>query len=193
MIHRSKSLTQSILTALTVAAMFSLGACATPGDDEAAYVEPIAPRLPPTQVYFYPAAGQTPERQERDRYDCYLWAVRQTGFDPSQPPQIESKRVEVIPVAPPGEGVLAGAFSGAILGAAVSRPREASEHAVLGAILGAAIGAAAESSRQGQAMVVQQRQERRIARGYDSQIERQANDYRRAMAACLEGRGYTVH
>lgn len=179
--------------ALAMVAVLVLGACATPAPDESAYVAPPAPRLPPTQVYFYPAAGQTPEQQERDRFECYLWAVRQTGFDPSQPPQATSKRVEVIPVAPSGEGVLAGAFGGAVLGAAVSRPREAGENAALGALLGAVIGGVADSARQEQAQALQQRQERRANLRYDSQIERQANDYRRAMAACLEGRGYSVH
>ena len=32
--------------------------------------------------YFYPRNGQTPDEQARDRYDCYRFAVAQTGFDP---------------------------------------------------------------------------------------------------------------
>ncbi len=44
-----------------------------------------APPAPMTQVYFYPTkAGQTTEQQSRDHYECYNWAVQQTGFDPSQ-------------------------------------------------------------------------------------------------------------
>jgi hypothetical protein len=175
-----------------VMAALWLNACATEPMVYEDSAEPAPVQLPPTQVYFYPAAGQTSDQQQRDRYECYLWAVKQTGFDPSQPPQISSKRVEVVPVAPAGQDVLAGAFSGAMLGAAVSRPREAGENAVIGAILGAVIGAAAESARQEQAYSVQQHYDRRATQGY-SQIERHALDYRRAMAACLEGRGYTVH
>jgi uncharacterized protein YcfJ len=148
--------------------------------------------LPPTQVYFYPTAGQTPEQQERDRFECYVWAVRQTGYDPSQPPQVASKHVEVVPMAPAGQDVMLGAVTGAILGASVSRPREASGHAVLGAILGAAVGAAAEAAQQDQARQIQQRYDRRAMPDYN-QIEQRANNYRRAMAACLEGRGYAVH
>jgi hypothetical protein len=30
----------------------------------------------------YPKNGQTPEQQERDRYECYHFASAQTGFDP---------------------------------------------------------------------------------------------------------------
>ncbi len=33
---------------------------------------------------FYPAEGQSDEQRDRDRYDCYLWASGQTGFDPSE-------------------------------------------------------------------------------------------------------------
>lgn len=32
--------------------------------------------------YFYPHNGQSPDEQARDRYDCYRFAVAQTGFDP---------------------------------------------------------------------------------------------------------------
>lgn len=32
--------------------------------------------------YFSPRNGQTPDEQARDRYDCYRFAVTQTGFDP---------------------------------------------------------------------------------------------------------------
>ena len=42
----------------------------------------VAP-LPDTRVYVYPANGQTPAQLERDRYECHLWAVKESGFDPS--------------------------------------------------------------------------------------------------------------
>ncbi|GAB7529157.1 hypothetical protein PS3A_15660 [Pseudomonas sp. 3A(2025)] len=32
---------------------------------------------------FSPIAGQTPERVEYDRYQCYRWAADQSGFDPA--------------------------------------------------------------------------------------------------------------
>jgi hypothetical protein len=35
----------------------------------------------------YPAKGQSQAQQDRDRYECHSWAVKQTGFDPSRPPQ----------------------------------------------------------------------------------------------------------
>ena len=36
-------------------------------------------------IYVYPAKGQSQEQQDRDRYECHSWAVKQTGFDPSRP------------------------------------------------------------------------------------------------------------
>jgi hypothetical protein len=39
----------------------------------------------PKSLYIYPKKGQNAEQQETDRYECYRWAVQQTGFDPTQP------------------------------------------------------------------------------------------------------------
>src|SRR5690349_18028752 len=36
---------------------------------------------PPTQVFVYPTGGQTEERLGRDRYECHLWAEKQSNFD----------------------------------------------------------------------------------------------------------------
>ncbi len=167
-----------------------LGACATPAGDYASAPAPV--QLPPTQVYFYPAAGQTPAQQDRDRYECYVWAVRQSGFDPSRPQVPPAPRVEVVPVPPTGEGAALGAVSGAILGAAVSRPHDSGSGAIIGAVLGTMVGASADAARAQQAEQIRESRDRRDLRRY-SQVERRAADYRRAMAACLEGRGYTVH
>jgi hypothetical protein len=35
--------------------------------------------------YIYPTKGQSQEQQDRGRYECHSWAVKQTGFDPSRP------------------------------------------------------------------------------------------------------------
>jgi hypothetical protein len=34
-------------------------------------------------VTAYPANGQSPQQIQQDRYDCYRWAVLQSGFDPA--------------------------------------------------------------------------------------------------------------
>jgi hypothetical protein len=38
-----------------------------------------------TKVLVYPRNGQTADQQARDRYDCYRFAVAQSGFDPMHP------------------------------------------------------------------------------------------------------------
>lgn len=165
-----------------------LAACAT-----APVAEPVASAPPPpsTQVYFYPKHGQSPEQQDRDRYECYLWAVKQTGFDPSRPYLAPHQRVRVTPVPAPGSNTAVGALAGAAIGAAVSEPGHKAGGAAIGAITGAAIGAASDAARQQQAERLQQGYDQAYAE-QQAQIDRQARDYRRAMAACLEGRGYAV-
>ena len=164
-----------------------LGACATEP-----VVQPVASAPPlSTRVYFYPKQGQGPEQQDRDRYACYLWAVRQTGFDPSRPNLAPHQRVRVTPVPAPGHDTAVGTLAGAAIGAAVSEPGYKAGGAAIGAITGAAIGAASDAARQQQAERLQQGYDQAYAE-QQTRIDRQARDYRRAMAACLEGRGYAV-
>jgi hypothetical protein len=37
------------------------------------------------KVFYYPRNGQSAAQQDEDRYQCYEWAVEQTGFDPTLP------------------------------------------------------------------------------------------------------------
>jgi outer membrane biogenesis lipoprotein LolB len=173
---------------LSVASL-TLAACASAASPRQASRVP-AP-APVTQVYFYPNAGQSAAQQDRDRYECYLWAVKQSGFDPSQPQLAPQQRVEVMPMPAPGHDTAVGAATGAVIGAVVSRPHDALKGAVVGAAAGAIIGAASDTARQQQAERVQQHYEQGDAQR-TAHIEQQAQNYRRAMTACLEGRGYTV-
>ena len=34
----------------------------------------------------YPAKGQSDKQMEKDKYECYSWAKKQTGFDPMATP-----------------------------------------------------------------------------------------------------------
>ena len=48
---------------------------------------PVAAPQPVSNGYdvvAYPASGQTPAQVDQDRYDCYRWAVDQSGFDPAR-------------------------------------------------------------------------------------------------------------
>jgi Glycine zipper 2TM domain len=166
-----------------------LAACAT--------APPPRPAPPPpapvvnTTVYAYPTQGQTAEQQDRDHYECYTWATQQTGFDPSSasvPPQM---RVRVVGGPPPGTGTAVGALSGAAIGAAVSAPWARGPGALFGALVGAAIGSSADASNA--AANAQRSQEAyNYNREQYMQLQQRASDYRRALGACLEGRGYNV-
>lgn len=178
---------------LLVSAMLILGGCAS--EYATAYRERVSPperTLPPTRVFFYPTTGQSEAQQDRDRYECHLWAVKQSGFDPSLPLPAPAPRVEVIASPPPGQDTAAGVVTGAVLGAAVSSPRHAGENALLGAVVGGLIGAASDASRQERVEAVEQRYASRRDTRVAARLDRLAQEYRRAMSACLEGRGYSV-
>ncbi|MGD8572856.1 MAG: glycine zipper 2TM domain-containing protein, partial [Gammaproteobacteria bacterium] len=139
--------------------------------------------LPSTVVYFYPTKGQSEAQQERDRYECYLWAVKQTGFDPGQAQLAPHQRVEVTPVAPPGADAAAGAVGGAIVGSMMSPRHDRGFGMVFGAITGAMLGAASDAARQQQAQQVQQHYDTKEAARY-ARLEKQSRDYQRALTAC---------
>jgi hypothetical protein len=148
-------------------------------------------RAPMTQVYFYPKAGQSTEQQSRDYYECYNWAIKQTGFDPgltSLPPE---QRIKVVPTPPPGHDTVTLSIVGAVLGALIAGPRHAAGGALIGAGSGAVAGAVSDATRQQHAQQMEEAYSNRD-RALDAQYEGRALNFRRAMSACLEGRGYTV-
>ncbi len=173
----------SVMLAVASVAIGALSACATPQPQTVGYAVPP----PNTTVYAYPMHNQSPEEQRRDRYECSVWAVHQTGFDPSAPGVPVYDRVAV-QGPPPGTDTAIGAIAGAVLGAAVSDRWDRGSGAVFGALTGAMIGSAGDAANaqaNDQAMSESaRRQERAVAR--------QAMDYRRALSACLQGRGYSV-
>jgi hypothetical protein len=144
-------------------------------------------------VYAYPQQGQSPEQQDRDHYECSTWATQQTGFNPSAPNVPPHDRVQVVGGPPPGAGVAVGAVTGGIIGAAVSNPRNAGAGLLIGALIGGALGAGAEANADAQAQAAANANLDARQQAQAAQIERRASDYRRALSACLEGRGYGVH
>ena len=154
------------------------------------YVVPAQP-VAQTQIIVYPAQGQPPQQLDKDRYECHLWAVQQTGFDPSRPGTPSDQRVVVQPANPPGSGTAVGAIAGAILGAAIAGPRAAGAGLVLGGVTGAAVGASSDAAAQQQARAEQQAYNQSYAQGQAS-AQASASNYRRAISACLTARGYTI-
>jgi hypothetical protein len=177
-------------------AALTLAGCVTAPPPAPAPPHPVehVPPPPPeaiTEVVAYPSKGQTPEQLDRDRYECHNWAVKQTGFDPSVPGVPPHQRVVVRGPAPPppGSGVAAGAVTGSVLGAIIAGPGNPMAGAVAGAIAGGIVGGVAE---QQQAAAAHEAAAQAAASAPPPVQEQRAGAYRRAITACLEGRGYTV-
>ena len=153
-----------------------LGACAT--HEPRRVVQRSAPPL-----YFYPQQGQSEQRQDRDRYECYQWASRQTRSDPGMTPLRHRVALAPAPEPPHGRDTAVGAATGAVLGGVMASPRHTGEGAAVGLVLGALIGAMSDQAR---ADAAQYRQAATAA------APGPWHDFRRAMSACMAGRGYTV-
>jgi hypothetical protein len=132
-------------------------------------------------IIAYPARGQSQQQQERDRFDCYNWAVQQTGFNPQM-----QQSGSTAPPPPPGGGALPGAAKGAALGAVGGAiGGNAGKGAAIGAGVGGTFGAMRRHQTEAQQYQAQSQQA-----AADSQ---RSAGFNRAMGACLQGRGYTVN
>ncbi len=169
--------------ALPFAVVFGLAACVTQPPPRTVAV----PTPPPQKIFVYPTNGQSPEQTDRDRYECHNWAVQQTGVDPSRSDANPYERVVVQPANPPGTGTAVGAIGGAILGALIAGPRNAGAGLLLGGATGAIVGTASDASAQQYANQTQAQINESMATG-----RARADSYRRALGACLQGRGYTI-
>jgi hypothetical protein len=135
---------------------------------------------PSAAQYIYPQKGQDQAQQDTDRGECHVWAVNQTGYDPtraptSAPPSQEAKKGGVV------RGGARGAAGGAIIGAIAG---DAGKGAAIGAAGGGLVGGMRRSDQK-----AQQKQERQ---NWQAQQNALRAEYQRAQTACLEGRGYSV-
>ena len=139
-----------------------------------------APQVPSTQIFFYPTAGQTTEQQSRDHYECYNWAIQQTGFDPGQSAIPTDQRVSVVPMPPLGHDTVAFTIAGAVLGALIGGRHHGAGSAIIGATGGMIAGAASDSAR---AEYARQQEEAYAAQGRagSAQLAQKAAGFRRAI------------
>ena len=133
-----------------------------------------------SRPYIYPSKGQTPEQQDRDKYECYQWAVGQSGFDPANPSTTSTSAQQ--PDRGPTGGAARCAAVGAVGGAMSG---DAGAGAASGAARGRILGAIRRRREKNEA---EQEQEQGQAGGASRQ-----EAYDRAFATCLQGRGYTVN
>ena len=137
----------------------------------------------------YPADGQSEEQMEKDKFECYAWAKKETGFDPMKlpeatrpPPQKEA------PKGGAGKGAIVGGATGAIAGGIIGGKKGAGRGALIGGGSGAVIGGMRRSNQRDREEKARQQWEQEQANAY----LHKRNTYNRAYGACLEGRGYTV-
>src|ERR1700738_1513663 len=98
------------------------------------------------EIYAYPAKAQSQAQQDRARYECHSWAVKQTGFDPSKSQAAASDTRPASNQPPPPQGhVVKGAARGAALGAVGGA---ITGNAGTGAAAGAAMGGLAGGMRR---------------------------------------------
>jgi hypothetical protein len=138
-----------------------------------------------SDIFIYPTKNQSEAQQDKDRFECHSWAVKQTGFDPSRP-QTTSPSSATGQYQPSQPHVLKGAGRGAALGAVGGA---ITGNAGKGAAAGAAMGGLAGGFRRRDERSQQASQQQNAGQ---AARQNQRTSYNRAMAACLEGRGYNV-
>ncbi len=134
------------------------------------------------KLFLYPTNKQSQQQQKADEFECYKWAMEQTGIDPLNLPKVEAE----VQSGPTG-GAVRGAARGAAAGAAIG--------AIAGdAGTGAAIGATAGGMgglRRGRAAQGQQNQQAQA--NADATEQEVKNTFIKAFSTCLQGKGYTVN
>jgi uncharacterized protein YcfJ len=147
-------------------------------------------------LFIYPASGQSPEQQRRDELDCRLWAIDQTGFDPTRPVQDTPAQLSPPQVQRQGpnltrstaRGAAAGTVVGAIMG---NTGRGAAVGATQGALRG--VGRQADQRRSQQEATQDWARQQQIQQAERQQLEQyRRQSFNRAVTACMEGRGYSV-
>lgn len=140
-------------------------------------------------IVVFPAKEQTPAQQEADELACLQWAANEVGIQPNQPaPDAKAAgdqakaQVDSVAGKAGAKGAAKGAAAGAIIGAIAG---DAGTGAAIGAAAGGVGGRRAKKKAEAQAEA-----------GAEAKVqaEQQAklDAVKKAMAACLEPKGYTV-
>lgn len=133
------------------------------------------------ETFVYPNKGQSAEQEDKDKYACHEWAVKQTGVDPTQPAQSYQPAY----ASAHEGGLLRGGARGAALGAVGGA---IGGDAGKGAAIGAAVGALGGIFRRRQEVMNQYARQEQEAAVHRNAVQA----YDRAYDTCLKGRGYTV-
>ncbi len=134
------------------------------------------------KLYVYPAKGQSQQQQKEDEFECYKWAMEQSGIDPLNLPKVEAAPVQSGPTGAAVKGAAKGAAAGAAIGAITGDAGQ-------GAAVGAAAGAMAGRRAGKQAQAQQNQQSQANAAATEQAIK---DSFTKAFSVCLEGKGYTI-
>ena len=134
------------------------------------------------KLFVYPSKGQSQDKQKDDEYDCYKWAMEQSGVDPMNMTKTQAPPPQE---GPTGAGV-GGAAKGALVGVALgSISGNAGEGAAAGAIVGGLAG-----RRKGKQAQEQQNQQAQATATATDQAK--IDSFKKAFSVCIEGKGYTI-
>jgi hypothetical protein len=133
------------------------------------------------KLYVFPAKGQSQKTQKKDEFDCYMWAIEQSGIDPLNLPKVEAP-VQSGPTGGAVKGAAKGAAAGAAIGAIAG---DAGKGAAIGATAGALKGR--QAGKQAQASANQQAQANSAA-----SEQAMKDNFNKAFSVCIEGKGYTI-
>lgn len=134
------------------------------------------------KLYVFPAKGQSKQQQKKDEFECYNWAVEQSGIDPLNLPKVEVAPVQSGPTGAGVKGAAKGAAAGAAIGAIAG-------DAGTGAAVGAAAGAMAGRRAGKQAQAQQNQQAQASASASEQEMK---DSFKKAFSVCIEGKGYTI-
>ena len=134
------------------------------------------------KLYVYPAKGQSQQQQKKDEFECYKWAMEQSGVDPLNLPKVEAPPVQSGPTGGAVKGAAKGAAAGAAIGAITG---DAGQGAAVGAAAGAMAG-----RRAGKQAQAQQNQQAEASTAAQEQAI--MDSFKKAFSVCLEGKGYTI-
>jgi hypothetical protein len=140
-------------------------------------------------LFVYPARDQTKDQQAKDEQECYAWAGEQSTVDPAgarADSDSAAKAAQAKTDSATRGAAVGGAARGAVGGAAVGAiAGDAGTGAAIGAVAGAAGGRRAKRKAEKEAGQQAKQQT-------EAQSAQQVETFKKAMGACLEGRGYTV-
>jgi hypothetical protein len=134
------------------------------------------------KLYVYPAKGQSQQQQKKDEFECYKWAMEQSGIDPLNPSKVEAAPAQTGPTGGAVKGAAKGAAAGVAIGAIAG---DAGEGAAIGAVAGGLAG-----RRQGKQAQQQQNQQAQATAANTQQAMK--DSFVKGFSACLEGKGYTI-